>query len=77
MKNVPQQQADIIAQKLKPISLPSLPGYPLVSVLTPNYNHARLIDTTIESVQSQTCTNWEMIVCVRSSTASQGLGVFW
>ncbi len=36
--------------------------YSLVSIITPTYNCGRFIGETIRSVQSQTYTNWEMIV---------------
>jgi teichuronic acid biosynthesis glycosyltransferase TuaG len=35
---------------------------PLISIVTPTYNSSCYIKDTIESVQSQTCTNWEMII---------------
>lgn len=35
---------------------------PLVSIITPCYNHERFIEQCIESVISQTYENWEMIV---------------
>lgn len=35
---------------------------PLVSIITPSYNSAHFIRQAIESVQSQTYVNWEMIV---------------
>ncbi len=35
---------------------------PLVSVLTPTYNHERFIGPCIESVLSQTYDNWEMLI---------------
>ena len=34
----------------------------LVSIITPTYNCAKFISETIESVQAQTYTNWEMII---------------
>ena len=34
----------------------------LVSIITPTYNCAKFIGRTIESVQAQTYTNWEMII---------------
>ena len=33
---------------------------PLVSVITPTYNSEVFISETIESVRSQTYTNWEL-----------------
>jgi glycosyltransferase involved in cell wall biosynthesis len=35
---------------------------PLVSILTPTYNHERFISACIESVLSQSYSNWEMII---------------
>ena len=40
----------------------------LVSVITPTYNCGKFIAQTIESVQSQTYTNWEMIIVDDCST---------
>ncbi|MCU4187896.1 glycosyltransferase [Flavobacterium sp. HXWNR29] len=34
----------------------------LVSIITPSYNSAKFIAETIQSVQSQTYSNWEMII---------------
>ena len=34
----------------------------LVSIITPSYNSAKFIAETIQSVQNQTYTNWEMII---------------
>ena len=34
----------------------------LVSIITPTYNSAKFIEETIQSVQSQTYSNWEMIL---------------
>lgn len=34
----------------------------LVSIITPTYNSKRFIKETIDSVISQTCTNWELII---------------
>jgi len=41
---------------------------PLVSVLTPNYNHSRFLDTCIQSVLSQTYPNIEYTVLDNQST---------
>jgi len=35
---------------------------PLVSVILPTYNRAELLSKSIESVLSQTYTNWELII---------------
>ncbi|WP_303815064.1 glycosyltransferase family 2 protein [Selenomonas ruminantium] len=40
----------------------------LVSIITPTYNCGRFIGETIESVQKQTYTNWEMIIVDDCST---------
>ncbi|MGI8502901.1 MAG: glycosyltransferase [Hassallia sp.] len=49
--------------KLQPIELQRLPDKPLVSVLVANYNYARYISETLESVLSQTYQHFEVIVC--------------
>ena len=41
---------------------------PLVSIITPTYNHAAYIQACIASVQAQTYTDWEMIVVNDGST---------
>lgn len=41
---------------------------PLVSIVTPTYNHAKFIGDCILSVQAQTYTNWEMLIVNDGST---------
>ncbi len=41
---------------------------PLVSIITPTYNHEKYIGDCIRSAQDQTYTNWEMIIVDDGST---------
>lgn len=41
---------------------------PIVSIITPTYNHSKYIGACIESALKQTFTNWEMIVVNDGST---------
>lgn len=43
---------------------------PLVSIITPTYNHEKYIGDCIRSAQEQTYTNWEMIIVDDGSTDS-------
>jgi glycosyltransferase involved in cell wall biosynthesis len=52
-----------LTEKLQPIELLPLPENPLVSVLIGNYNYARYIGETLESVLCQTYPHFEVIVC--------------
>jgi teichuronic acid biosynthesis glycosyltransferase TuaG len=50
----------------------------LVSIITPTYNSEKFIVETIQSVQKQSHTNWEMIIvddCSSDSTASKVLEI--
>ena len=40
----------------------------LVSIIMPNYNSARFIEESINSVINQTYKNWELIICDDNST---------
>ncbi len=48
---------------IRPIELSSLPEAPLVSILVPNYNYAKFVGETLESVLRQTYSHFEAIVC--------------
>jgi glycosyltransferase involved in cell wall biosynthesis len=43
-------------------------GVPLVSVCVPNYNYGRFLRQCIESVRTQTLSNWELLICDDHST---------
>lgn len=45
-------------------------SFPLVSIITPTYNHEKYISDCIISAQAQTYSNWEMIVVDDGSTDS-------
>ena len=59
---------ELQTEKLQPIKLPQLPDNPLVSVLVANYNYAKYISETLESVLCQTYLHFEVIVCDDGST---------
>jgi len=58
----------LAAVDLMPLDLSPLPENPLVSVLVSNYNYARYIGETIQSVLDQTYANFELLVCDDGST---------
>lgn len=55
-------------KKLQPIDLSPLSNKPLISVLVANYNYARYISETLESVLCQTYPHFEVVVCDDGST---------
>jgi Glycosyl transferase family 2 len=58
----------LTAVDLMPLDLGPLPENPLVSVLVSNYNYARYIGETIQSVLDQSYANFELLVCDDGST---------
>jgi len=48
------------------------PNWPLVSIITPTYNHEKFIGTCIESVLEQSYPNWEMIIVDDGSVDGTG-----
>lgn len=59
---------ELQADKLHPIELSRLPVKPLISVLIANYNYAKYIGETLESVLLQTYPHFEVIICDDGST---------
>ena len=55
--------------------MPLDPAQPLVSIITPAYNSERFITETIESVLSQTYTNWEMLIAVDAGTTDSTIEI--
>jgi len=49
--------------RIEPLSFPTLREHPLVSVLIANYNYERYVCRAIESLQRQTWSHWEALVC--------------
>nr|WP_319374848.1 glycosyltransferase family 2 protein [uncultured Methanobacterium sp.] len=47
-------------------------SYPLVSIITPTFNHEKFIGTCIKTVLNQSYSNWEMIIIDDGSTDRTG-----
>ncbi|HTX60823.1 MAG TPA: glycosyltransferase family A protein [Methanobacterium sp.] len=58
--------------KNRQINKLDIPYYPLISIITPTFNHEKFIGTCIESVLKQTYPNWEMIIIDDGSTDKTG-----
>jgi len=54
----------------KNISLRVMDGKPLVSIISPAYNHEKYVSDCIRSVQAQAYTNWELLIIDDGSTDS-------
>lgn len=50
----------------------SLPGKPLVSIITPVYNRTEYLGEGIESVLAQTFTDWELLIVDDGSESDEG-----
>lgn len=72
IKTIAIQFSDTIESNLEDIiqssEKPFICELPLISVLLPVYNHARFLKQSIESVQNQSYTNWELIIIDDGST---------
>lgn len=44
------------------------PTEPLISIITPSYNAVKTVGRTVRSVQDQTFSNWELLICDDCST---------
>jgi hypothetical protein len=63
-----QETLELSTDKLQPLQLLPLSEKPLVSVLIGNYNYAKYIGQTLESVLCQTYPHFEVLVCDDGST---------
>lgn len=59
-------------KKHSEVEAATVTGLPLVSILTPTYNHRRFIGACIESVLSQSYTRWEQIIIDDGSSDTTG-----
>ncbi len=48
------------------------PFRPLVSIITPTYNHEQFVEICIRIALKQSCSNWEQVVIDDGSTDNTG-----
>lgn len=69
---ISQQLKRVLAEEVTPLPQPIIPPRPsqgpLFSIIVPAYNHAHFLPETLDSIQTQTCRDWEAILVNDGST---------